>query len=127
MKDHNIPVKNGKAIVYKIVTDDFKTQKGRENEFLYPIGKTVETKDWRPREAECGAGKLHACDKPISCNRFRGFRADTYIAIQVDLKDCYVWDEYRGKYQPRCVFPEKIAFRKGKVLYEVNRYTGEKI
>ena len=107
-----------KVIVYKRVSKDFKTQEGTKNEFLYKIGSTVVVNPWTPKNGECGEGKLHACSRPFFCDEFRDESTDVYIAIQVDKKDLYAW--------PDPSYPHKIAFRRGKVLYQCDRY-GEKL
>lgn len=53
------------------------------------------------------------------CDEFRNEIGDRYIAIRVALVDVYVWEDHPS-------YPYKIGFRKGKVLYECDRF-GEKI
>ena len=78
----------------------------------------MECPDWNPNLEECGSNKFHACSKPYFCDEFRNKKEDKYIAIEVKKSDLFTW--------PNPQYPYKIAFRKGKVLYEVNRY-GKKI
>jgi hypothetical protein len=117
--ENNGVKKTKKIIVYKRVSKDFKTQEGSEKETLYEIGKTITHPNWRPRDDECGEGKFHACSRPFFADQFRDGKDDRYIAIEVDLKDLYEWKD-----NPK--HPHKIAFRKGKVLYECDR-EGKKI
>ena len=117
--ENNGVKKTKKIIVYKRVSKDFKTQEGSEKETLYEIGKTITHPNWSPRDNECGEGKFHACSRPFFADQFRDGKDDRYIAIEVGLKDLYEWKD-----NPK--YPHKIAFRKGKVLYECDR-EGKKI
>ena len=96
--------------LYKRVSADLKTQEGTPNETFWEIGKTLEHSAWSPTEAECGAGKFHACSRPYFCDEFRSIHGDKYLAIKIQLNDLFSWD-VNAKY------PHKIAFRKGTVLY----------
>lgn len=104
-------IHNNKVIVYKAVSHNFKTQEGTRNETHWEIDKTLEVPDWDVTE-ECGEGKFHACWYPADCWGFRYDRLAKLIAIQVEVNDLYRF------ISP--VFPNKLAFRKGKVLYEVD-------
>src|SRR3990167_2613167 len=117
-KKEGIDVKSEKAIVFKRVSKDFKTQEGTKNQTIWNIGAVVEHIKWEPRQNECGEGKYHACSRPYFCDEFRSEKGDKYIAVELAIKDTYAW--------PNAEFPHKIAFRKGKILYEVNRL-GKKI
>jgi hypothetical protein len=111
--------KTKSVILYKRVSSDFKTQEGTCHETVWPLGKVVEHQDWRPKSSECGEYKFHACSLPYFCDEFRSEKQDDrYIAVQVALKDTYAW--------PKPQYPHKIAFRKGKVLIECDRF-GEPI
>lgn len=114
--EHRLPMKNGRVVLYKRVSVDFRTQENTNHETDYTPGTTVILKDWHPREREYGDGKLHACYNARECTQFRGSSSDKYIAISVALKDCYAWDGHTA-------YPEKIAFRKGKVLGQVSQYS----
>jgi len=107
-----------KVILFKKVSKDFKTQEGTSNETLWTVGTTLDHPNWNPKEQECGPGKFHACSHAYFCDEFRNVKGDRYIAIEIAKKDLYVWEN--GGY------PHKIAFKKGKVLYEVNKM-GKKI
>jgi len=111
--------KNKNIILYKRVSKDFKTQEGTDKETLWKVGSTVMHPNWNPTGGECGGGKFHACSKPYFCDEFRNESGDKYIAIRIALEDTYVWDNNPS-------YPHKIAFRKGKVLYEVNKF-GKKL
>src|SRR3990167_2255941 len=68
--------------------------------------------------SECGEGKFHACSRPYFCDEFRNNNGDKYIAIEIKKDDLYAW--------PNPVYPHKIAFREGKVLYECDKFGKEK-
>ena len=114
LKRFHIKVKRGNVILYKRVSEDFKTQEGTENETLWSINSIVEHPNWNPSQAECGEGKFHACALPFWCDNFRSKRGDRYIAIEVNIKDLYEWTNNPS-------YPNKIGFRKCKVLAEVKR------
>ena len=112
-------IKKTKTItLYKKVSKDFKTQENTKNETLWLVGSIVDHSNWTPEKEECGEGKFHACSRPYFCDEFRSEKGDKYIAIEVALKDTYAW--------PNPSYPYKIAFKKCKVLYEVNKM-GKKI
>jgi len=106
------------VLLYKRVSVDLKTQEETNNETVWCIGKKLEVPVWSP-EKECGAGKFHACSRTFFCDEFRYTKADDrYIAISVKISDLYTHKNPQ--------YPHKIAFRKGRVLYEVDR-DGKKI
>ena len=111
---NNIPVNRKYIFLYKKVSSEFKTQENTSNETIWAIGATLEHPDWNPSKEECGAGKFHACAKPHWCDRFRNIKGDKYIKIKVHINDIYEWTG-------RSFFPQKIAFRKGTIIEEVNR------
>jgi hypothetical protein len=101
------------VLLYKRVSVDLKTQEETKNETVWCIGKKMEVPVWSP-EKECGAGKFHACSRTFFCDEFRYAKADDrYIAISVKISDLYTHKNPQ--------YPHKIAFRKGRVLYEVDR------
>ena len=106
------------VVLFKKVSADFKTQENTRNETLWALGSTVTHPAWNPGGAECGEGKFHACSRPYFCDEFRSQRGDRYIAIKIHVTDLHEWEG--GNY------PHKIAFRKGKVLYECDRH-GRKV
>ena len=106
-------------ILYKRVNKDFKTQEVTKNETAWKVGTVVEHKNWQPELSECGEGKFHGCGITIMCDRFRDLKDDKYIAISVNLKDLYCWVKNPN-------YPEKIGFRRGKVMYECDK-NGNKI
>jgi hypothetical protein len=116
--DANGVEKTAKVILFKRVSKDFKTQEGTSNETLWPVGSVVEHLSWNPTNSECGEGKFHACSTAHFCDEFRNLRDDRYIAIEVARKDTHAWKNPS--------YPHKIAFKKGKVLHEVNRF-GKKL
>ena len=100
------------VLLYKRVSVDLKTQEDTKNETVWSIGKKLEVPVWSPEE-ECGAGKFHACSRTFFCDEFRHTKADDrYIAISVKISDLYTHKNPQ--------YPHKIAFRKGRVLYEVD-------
>jgi hypothetical protein len=105
-------------VVYKRVSADFKTQENTANETTWQVGSTLEHPNWDPSSGECGEGKFHACSRPYFCDEFRSEQGDKYVAIKVNKADMYVW--------PNAQYPHKVAFRKGKVMYECDK-TGKKI
>ena len=115
LEREGIEIKKGKVILYKKVSKDFKTQENTKNETTWTIGETLEHKNWKPELEECGEGKFHACSRPYFCDEFRNEKEDKYIAIEIDTKDLFEW-----KKNP--TYSHKIAFRKGKVLFECNRF-----
>ena len=106
------------VILYKRVSKDYKTQENTQNETLWLPGTSVEHKNWSPTGSECGEGKFHACARPIFCNQYRSREGDKYVAIKVSKKDLFAWKNPNH--------PRKIAFRKGKVIYECDE-EGNKI
>jgi hypothetical protein len=110
LSKHSIQSEKKTVILFKRVSKDFKTQEGTQNETLWAIASEVEVKSWKPDMEECGAGKFHACGRPYFCDEFRNNPGDRYIAISILVADLYVW--------PTPQYPHKIAFRKGRVLYE---------
>jgi len=110
---HMMIPEKGTVILIKRVSKDFKTQEGTRNETLWEIGTTLEHASWNPESGECGEGKYHACAEPFFCDAFRNEKSDDkYIAIEVAVKDMHAWKNPD--------YPHKIAFRKGKVLHQVN-------
>ena len=53
---------------------------------------------------------------PTLCDEFRSKAGDKYIAIKVNITDLYAWSADNVKY------PHKIAFRKGEVLCECDKF-----
>ena len=104
--------------MYKKVSKDFKTQENTRNETHWEIGKTLDHPNWSPSTQECGEGKFHACSYPYFCDEFRNLPNDRYVAIEIDIQDLYSW--------PNPSYPTKIAFRKGTVLYECDKYGNKK-
>ena len=111
--------KRKKYVLYKRVSKDFKTQENTPNETVWKIGGIVKHENYKPDIDECGEGKFHACSKPHFCDEFRSAKGDRYIAVEVKREDLFEWKD-----SP--VFPHKISFRCGKVLYECDRF-GKKI
>jgi hypothetical protein len=109
--------KNKKVILFKRVSKDFKTQENTINETIWNLQKEIEVPNWNPQIKECGEGKFHACSYPYFCDEFRNNKDDKYIAIEISVKDLYAW--------PEPSYPYKIAFKKGIVLYECDKFGNE--
>ncbi|HJX49862.1 MAG TPA: hypothetical protein VJ438_00185 [Candidatus Nanoarchaeia archaeon] len=102
-------------IFYKRVSKYYKTQENTENETLWTIGSIIEHPNWNPTNEECGKGKFHCCAKAFFCDEFRNEKKDDkYIAIKIRKEDLFEW------INPQ--YPHKIAFKKGKVLYECDKH-----
>ena len=114
LKRFNVTVNRKHVIQYKRVSKDFKTQEGEPWETTWTIGTTLEHPNWQPEREECGSGKFHCFAKPFWCDSFRAGKDDKYIAIKIHVDDLYEW-----VHTPQ--FPQKIGFRKGKVMYECDR------
>ena len=114
LKRFKINIENENIILYKKVSNEFKTQEKTSNETIWTVGTEIEHPNWNPLNGECGEGKFHACAKPFWCDVFRQNKKDKYIAIQVNIKDIHEWKDNPS-------YPQKIGFRKGKILSEVSR------
>ena len=118
LESQAIEIEKKSVVLFKRVSNELKTQEGTENETVWEIGKTIEHKNWSPKDSECGDGKFHACSRAYFCDEFRDLHGDRYVAIQIAVSDLYAW--------PNAEYPHKIAFRKGTVLYEVDRFGKKK-
>ena len=118
LEDHAVKTYKSHVVLFKRVSKDFLSQEGTKNETNWKIGETLTHPEWHPKDRECGTGKYHACPRPYFCDEFMDNTGDRYVAIEIDKKDLYAW--------PDPTFPHKIAFRKGTVLHEVDRF-GEKL
>jgi hypothetical protein len=103
----------GKVVLFKRVSNDWKTQEGTANETGWAVGMFIEHPAWNPTTQEFGPGKYHACSRAYFCDEFRSKRGDRYVAIEVAVKDLYAW--------PGASYPHKVAFRAGRVLHECDR------
>jgi hypothetical protein len=115
---NSVDIEKDFVTLFKRVSKDWKTQEGKKNETSWDLGKTLEHPNWDPSSSECGEGKFHACSRPYFCDEFRTEPTDRYIAIRIAKKDLHAWKN--GSY------PHKIAFRKGTVLHECDRF-GKKV
>ena len=104
------------VILYKRVSSQWKTQAGQTNETTWTVGTELVVPRWDPTN-ECGPGKFHACARPHWCDPYcSGDGIDyRYIAIRVRVDDLYETDV------EKCMYPSKIAFRRGYVVGEVDR------
>ena len=97
---HGVVVKNGVAILYKAVRDDYRSQ----HEFIYPPGGGCECTDWDGGDAECGGG-LHFCPSPATAKIFDD-EATRFLACPValaDMREPRVDDSYPIKIKARRV------------------------
>jgi hypothetical protein len=115
--NEGVEVIKGKAILYKKVSTDFLTQEEKPWKTEWKIGTTLIHPAYNPKESECNGGKYHACSRPYFCDEFRNNPGDRYVAIEVTKKYTYVW--------PNPMYPHKISFKTGRVLYECDRYGKE--
>jgi hypothetical protein len=76
-----VTVKDGVAVLYKAVRDDYRSSHG----LLYAPGTAPEAPDWDGGEQECGGG-LHVCASPLECLEFDP-QATRYVACPVALAD----------------------------------------
>ena len=118
LDNQGVEIKDGKVILFKRVSSDFKTQEKTKNETNWTIGNLIEHSNYNPKTQECGEGKFHACSRPYFCDEFRNQKDDKYIAIEIKVEDLYCW--------PSASYPYKIAFRAGEILYQCDR-KGNKI
>ncbi len=107
------------AIVFKRVSDKFQTQEGTRNETIWSIGTTLSHTKYRPKGAECGEGKFHACSRPYFCDEFRSTRGDRYVAIKVPVASLHYWGKDAS-------YRHKVAFGEGEVMYECDRFGKKK-
>jgi hypothetical protein len=98
-KHYGVPIKRGRAVLYKGLDKDLTSSRGT----LYEPGTTVESHAWNA--AECDAG-LHFSPSPAMT---REFDADglmcRWVACEVAVKDLLVFPEgsYAGKAKaPKC-------------------------
>lgn len=105
---------DGRVVLYKRVSQDWKTQEGQPWETCWQPGTSLTHPVWQPDDHECGAGKFHACSRPYFCDEFRQGKNDRYVAIAVRREDMHAWR------QPW--YPHKIAVRAAEVLYECDRF-----
>jgi len=114
LERYKIPIIDDHVILYKKVSKDYKTQEGTANETTWALRTTLEHSNWDPSLTECGAGKFHACAKPRWCDMFRNEKDDKYIAVRIHVQDLYEWTNNPS-------YPQKIGFRRGYVVGEVER------
>ncbi len=78
---HGVTVKDGVAVLYKAVRDDYRSHHG----FLYVPGSAPACTDWDGGAAECGGG-LHFCPSPATAWSFDE-QATRFLACPVALAD----------------------------------------
>jgi hypothetical protein len=110
-KRYKVYMEDGVFILYKSVS-----------KFLYRASYDKSNVSWRPGETniienpdiysnEIGKGKFVGFATPELCDTIGTKKEHRYIAIQVNIVDCYEW-----LYLPK--YPQCIGFTKGTVLYE---------
>ena len=95
---YGVAVKRGVAVLFKAVSDDFRTA---QRHFEYRPGTAPSAPDWDGGKEECGGG-LHFSPRPEMAREFDAL-ATRFIACPVRLKDIVVHPE--GQY------PQKIKAR----------------
>ena len=120
LESQGVKSNKGYVILFKRVSSDLKTQENTVNETTWSLGQTLTHPAWLPIDNECGEGQYHACSRSYFCDEFRSTQGDRYVAIKISVKDLHAWTGLNVN------FPHKIAFRKGTVLYECDRF-GKKI
>jgi hypothetical protein len=107
---YDVPVEDGVAVLYKCVSDDFKSNRGGD----YTPGTTPIAPDWDGGKKECGGG-LHFCPTP---GHARGYQeGKKYVACPVALADIAVHSDpkYPDKIKARgCCAPVYEVDRRGK-------------
>ena len=99
---YGITAKRGKATVFKLVGDDYKSRNGA----IYKPGEEVKCDDWNTRP-ECGGG-LHFSPLAFMAQRYSD--GTRYLACKVALKDVVVI--------PGGLTPDKVKAPACKVLFE---------
>jgi hypothetical protein len=103
---YGVPVKNGKAILFKVVDKNLRSFRG----LVYKIGSRVKSCEWD--EEECSHG-LHFVPRVFMANEFaQALDSLRYIACEVLVKDLLVF--------PFGSYPNKAKAPSCKVLYEVD-------
>jgi hypothetical protein len=104
---YGVPVEGGKAVLYKVVNQDFKSPRG----LVYPIGGTVESDGWDALECSKGLHFSPCVDMAREFYSLDGAKC-RYLACEVEVKDLLVFPD--GEY------PNKAKAPSCKVLYEVD-------
>jgi len=107
LKDYDVTVEKGVAILYKGVGDDFKSQRGT----FYTPGTTPSAPDWDGGKEECGGG-LHFSPHPAFTLKYVPFAAK-FVACPVKVSEIAVHAEAE--------YPDKVkAPRVFKPIWEVD-------
>ena len=108
---YGVPVKNGKAVLYKAVDNDYSTDYARRVDIFYKPGASPKAPDWNP-EPECGGG-LHFSAHPQIALDYN-ISATKFVACPVLISEIVV--HYPAQY------PDKVkAPRVAGKCYEVDR------
>lgn len=113
IKRYNIPVNNGKVILYKAVQQYTRIAKYDNSDIRWGVGQTITIDNWNPYDSEIGDGKFAASYDPKVFLSILKLSKVIFLEIEIDVLDLF---EYPfGKY------PQIIGFRKGTVLNIVNK------
>lgn len=113
IKRYNIPVNNGKIILYKAVQKYTRMAKYDNSDVRWGVGDIITVNNWNPYDNEIGDGKFVASYDPKVFLSILKLSNVIFLSIEIDILDLF---EYPfGKY------PQIIGFRKGKVLNIVNK------
>jgi hypothetical protein len=97
-KYYDLPIKNGVAILYKAVNENFISPRGAD----YGPGKTPIAEDWDGGKQECGKG-LHFSPSPRAAKEFN-HHAKKFCGCPVAIKDIAV--------HPDGDYPQKVKAQK---------------
>jgi hypothetical protein len=98
---YGVDVKRGKAIVYKLVDDNWTTAHG----VVYEPGSSPSCGDWNPQRT-CGGG-LHFSPRPFMARKYSN--GSRFVACEIKLADAVVITDGQ---------PDKVKAKGCKVLFE---------
>ena len=101
---YGVPVKNGKAVLYKAVDDDFSTDRARRANIAYVPGTSPKAPDWNP-EPECGGG-LHFSAHPQIALQYNT-DATRFVACPVLVSEIVV--HYPAEYPDKVKAPRVVG------------------
>ncbi len=110
---YGVEVKNGLAMLFKAVDDDYSTVRARRAGIVYEPGSKPEASDWDCGLQECGGG-LHFSASPLAALSFNK-SATRFVACPVKISDIAVHKTPQ--------YPNKIkAPRVAAPIWECDRY-----
>ena len=98
---YGVEVKDGNAMLFKAVDDDWSTDRARRVGITYAPGQLPVAADWDGGKVECGAG-LHASPHPRMAQVFNR-TAKKFVCCPVAFSEIAV--------HPNGSYPEKVKFR----------------